>query len=235
LVQFVIHTLDNNPDLTLQQVKIDAYSAVRWVRHATKALTQATIRNCWWKAGILGEDKVPAPPPRAKRSCNARAGNPQPPAAQVVSNPPDDVVMLDALAICFEVLEEDLTSLATLVARRPGVLEGGDTLLSAADYTDLPGEHESFTPLSDAELVQLVLSDNAPGLVDVLDTDEQIIPEKSLSDCLTALELIQVTILGNGAFSTETEEKLADVIDQVSFVLRSTATQANITEYFASV
>jgi hypothetical protein len=99
-----------------------------------------------------------------------------------------------APAICFEVKEKDLTSLATLFARRPGaprVLEGGDTLLSAPDYTKLPGEHESFTPLSDAEVVQLVLSDNAPGLVDVLDTDEQIIPEHSLSDCLTALELIQ--------------------------------------------
>jgi hypothetical protein len=243
LVQFVIHTLDNNPDLTLQQVKIDAYSAVRWVRHAAKALTQATIRNCWWKAGILGEDKVPAPPPRAERRRNAHAGNPQPPAAQVVSNPPEDVLMLnaegeaddEAPAICFEVLEKDLTSLATLVARRPGVLEGGDSLLSAADYTDLLGEHESFTPLSDAELVQLVLSDNAPGLVDVLDTDEQIIPEYSLSDCLTALELIHESIVANSAFSTETEEKLADVINQVSYVLRNSATQANITEYFASV
>jgi hypothetical protein len=65
-VRFVIRTLDNNPDMTLQQVKIDAYSAVRWVRHATKALTQATIGNCWWKAGTLGEDKVPALPPRAQ-------------------------------------------------------------------------------------------------------------------------------------------------------------------------
>jgi hypothetical protein len=83
LVQFVIHSLDNNPDLTLQQVQIDAYSAVRWVRTAAKALTQATIRNCWWKAGVLGEDKVPAPPPRAEWRRNAHAGNPQPPAAQV--------------------------------------------------------------------------------------------------------------------------------------------------------
>jgi hypothetical protein len=76
---------------------------------------------------------------------------------------------------------------------RPVVLEGCDTLLNAADYAGLPGEDESFTPLTKAELVQLVLSDNAPGLVDVLDTDEQIIPEYSLSDFLTALELIQVT------------------------------------------
>jgi hypothetical protein len=57
LVQFVIRTLNNSPDLTLQQVKIDAHSAVWWGQHATKALTQATISNCWWKAGILGRTR----------------------------------------------------------------------------------------------------------------------------------------------------------------------------------
>jgi hypothetical protein len=235
-VRFVIRTLDNNPDMTLQQVKIDAYSAVRWVRHATKALTQATISNCWWKAGILGEDMVPAPPPRAQRRRNARAGSPQPPAAQAVLNPPEDVWMQDdeveaddePPSVYVEGLQEDLTSLATLIARRPGVLEGGDTLLSAGDYADLLGEDESFTPLTDAELV---LSDNAPGLVDVLDTDEQIVPEYSLSDYLTAFEMIQVTLAANGAFSAEIEDKLADVVDEGSFVLRNTAKQANITQY----
>jgi hypothetical protein len=108
------------------------------------------------------------------------------------------------------------------------VLDGGDTLLSAANHADLLGEDESLTPLTDAELVQLVLSDNAPGLVDVLETDEQIIPEYSLSDCLTALELIQVTLFANNAFSAETEGKLGDVINEVSIVLRNTAMQANI-------
>jgi hypothetical protein len=138
-------------------------------------------------------------------------------------------------AVYVEGLQEDLTSLATLNARRPGVLEGGDTLLSTGDYADLPGEDESFTPLTDAELVQLVLSDIAPGLVDVLDTDEQIIPKYRLSDCLTALEMIQFTLAANGAFSAEIEDKLAEVVDEVSFVLRNTAKQANITQYFASL
>jgi hypothetical protein len=123
----------------------------------------------------LGEDKVPAPPPCAERRRNARAGSQHPPAAQAVLDPTEDVVMQDAEvepddeppAFCFERLQEDLTSLATLVACRLGVLVGGDTLLSAADYADLPGKDESSTPLTDAELVQLVLSDNAPGLVDV--------------------------------------------------------------------
>jgi hypothetical protein len=43
-----------------------------------------------------------------------------------------------------EALEEDLNSLAALVARRPGVLEDGDTLLSAIDFADLPGEDEGL-------------------------------------------------------------------------------------------
>jgi hypothetical protein len=49
------------------------------------------------------------------------------------------------------------------------------------------------------------------------------------------LELIQAFISANGAFGAETDDKLADVIDQVYFVLRNTATQANITQYFASL
>jgi hypothetical protein len=40
------------------------------------------------------------------------------------------------------------------------VLEDGDTLLSAID-ADLPGEDEGFPPLTDTELVELVLNDNA--------------------------------------------------------------------------
>jgi hypothetical protein len=49
-------------------------------------------------------------------------------------------------------------------------------------------------PLTDTELVELVLSDNAPGLVDVLDTDEPTVPTYNLTACLEALELIQITL-----------------------------------------
>jgi hypothetical protein len=49
------------------------------------------------------------------------------------------------------------------------------------------------SPLTDTELVELVLSDNAPGLVDVLDTDEPTVPY-NLTACLEALELIQITL-----------------------------------------
>jgi hypothetical protein len=60
-----------------------------------------------------------------------------------------------------------------------------------------------------------VLSDNAPGLVDVLDTDEPTVPTYNLTACLEALELIQITLSANGAFSAEIEDKLADVVDDV--------------------
>jgi hypothetical protein len=62
--------------------------------------------------------------------------------------------------------------------------------------------------------VELVLSDNAPGLVDVLDTDEPTVPTYNLTACLEALELI-LTLSANGAFSAEIEDKLADVVDDV--------------------
>jgi hypothetical protein len=47
--------------------------------------------------------------------------------------------------------------------------------------------------------------------------------------------MIQVTLAANGAFSAEIEDKLEDVVDEVSFVLRNTAKQANITQCFASL
>jgi hypothetical protein len=49
------------------------------------------------------------------------------------------------------------------------------TLLSAIDFADLPGEDEVL-PSDRYRVVELVLSDNAPGLVDVLDTDEPTVP-----------------------------------------------------------
>jgi hypothetical protein len=54
---------------------------------------------------------------------------------------PDTEVHGEAPAAGYEALEEG-NSLAALVARRPGVLEDGDTLLSAIDFADLPGEDE---------------------------------------------------------------------------------------------
>jgi hypothetical protein len=69
--------------------------------------------------------------------------------------------------------------------------------------------------------VELVLSDNAwsrrcsgHGRADCT--------TYNLTACLEALELIQITLSANGAFSAEIEDKLADVVDDVSFVQRNT-------------
>jgi hypothetical protein len=72
LVQFVISgsTETRHDDAAGQDQR---HQAVKWVRHASKALTTATIRNCWWKAGILGRTKYQRHRP-AERRRNARAG-----------------------------------------------------------------------------------------------------------------------------------------------------------------
>jgi hypothetical protein len=81
--------------------------------------------------------------------------------------------------------------------------------------------------------VELVLSDNAPGLVDVLDTDEPTVPTYNLTACLEALELIQITLSANGAFSAEIEDKLADVVDDVVCSAQHVK-QAQITQFFSA-
>jgi len=49
-------------------------------------------------------------------------------------------------------------------------------LLCASEFADLPGEDETFMALEDDEIVALVTSDDAPDLVDEVDTDEQVHP-----------------------------------------------------------
>jgi hypothetical protein len=63
-VQFVISgsTETRHDDAAGQDQR---HQAVKWVRHASKALTTATIRNCWWKAGILGGQSTSATVPRS--------------------------------------------------------------------------------------------------------------------------------------------------------------------------
>jgi hypothetical protein len=153
LVQFVISGSKPRHDDAAGQ---DQRQAVKWVRHASRALTTATIRNCWWKAGILGRTKyqrhrpVRATSQRVQVTAAASdAGDPEASASndvvmQDAEVAPDTEVHGEAPAAGYEALEEDLNSLAALVARRPGVLEDGDTLLSAIDFADLPGEDEGL-------------------------------------------------------------------------------------------
>ena len=243
LVQHIIHELDSDATMTLRQVKVDAYQAVKWMRHASKALTSDAIRNCWYKAAILGADKVPAPPQRAQRRRLARAG-----AVAVLAQPAEglapDVPEADdamdeggAVEVAVEepsagmaALAENMAELSRLAARRPAVLEDGDTLLCASEFADLPGEDETFVALEDDEIVALVTSDDAPDRVDELDTDEQVQPEFSLAECVHALELVQVALCANGAITAEFKDKLTDVLDEVERIRISQLKQSSITQ-----
>ena len=87
-------------------------------------------------------------------------------------------------------------------------------LLCASEFADLPGEDETFMALDDDEIVALVTSDDAPDLVDEVDTDEQVHSKYSITKCVHALEQVQRTQSANGAITAEFEDKLTDVIDE---------------------
>jgi hypothetical protein len=54
----IVQPLDQGMLLPSSPPWCSAYQAVEvGAAHASKALTTATIRNCWWKAGILGRTK----------------------------------------------------------------------------------------------------------------------------------------------------------------------------------
>ena len=55
LHEHVIRQLECDPDMTRSQVKIDLLLAMNWIRTAWQGVTEATIRNCFSKAGILSE------------------------------------------------------------------------------------------------------------------------------------------------------------------------------------
>ena len=66
----------------------------------------------------------------------------------------------------------------------------GRSSRSSLRYSDFPGEDETFVPLEDSETVAFVTSDDAPDLVDELETDEQVQPEYSLTECVHAREWV---------------------------------------------
>jgi hypothetical protein len=135
----------------MQQVKINA-QAVKWVRHlrGTHYSNHPQLLVEGWH---LGEDKYQRHRPvrsdvatRAGLCSCSDAGDPEASASN------DDAGCRGtrhrsswrSSSRRLRALEEDLNSLAALVARRPGVLEDGDTLLSAIDFADLPGEDEGL-------------------------------------------------------------------------------------------
>ena len=86
-------------------------------------------------------------------------------------------------------------------------------------------------PLEDSETVALVTSDDAPDMVDELETDEQVQPEYSLTECVHALELVQVTMSASGAITAEFEDKLTDVIDEVERMRNCELRQSSVTQF----
>ena len=187
LVHHIIHEHDSDPMLTLRHVKVNAYQAVKWMQHASKALTSDTIRNCWYKAAMLGAYQVPTPPPRAQRRRLARVGvvvalaQPSEALAPDVQEDKDAMDEGGAVEVAanetdagMAALAEDMVEVSLLAARRPAVLENGDALLCTSDFADLPGEGETFLALEDDESVALVASGDAPDLVDEVDTDEHV-------------------------------------------------------------
>jgi ectoine hydroxylase-related dioxygenase (phytanoyl-CoA dioxygenase family) len=80
--------------------------------------------------------------------------------------------------------------------------------------------------------VELVLSDNAPGLVDVLDTDEPTVPTYNLTACLEALELI--LICQRMVHSAQRLKTSLQMWSMMSFVQRNTVKQAQITQFFSA-
>ena len=74
-------------------------------------------------------------------------------------------------------LAEDMVELSLLAARRPCILEDGDAVLCANDFTDLPGDDETLMALEGNEIVALVASYDAADLVDEVDTDEHVQPQ----------------------------------------------------------
>jgi hypothetical protein len=78
LVKDTLASLEADETLTIAKVRPDMLTVLRWVHLSSRALSADTIRNCWFKAGILGLDKVPAPPSHAERRRVARGGRPAP-------------------------------------------------------------------------------------------------------------------------------------------------------------
>jgi hypothetical protein len=80
--------------MTMQQVKINAYQAVKWVRHASKAL-YSNHPQLLVEGWHLGEDKVPAPS-RADVATHVQVTAAASDAGDPEASASNDVVMQDA-------------------------------------------------------------------------------------------------------------------------------------------
>jgi len=235
LVCDTIEQLDSDADLTIAKIKPDMLKVVKWVRASAKGLTLDTIRNCWFKAGILGPDKVPAPPPRSVRRHIRRHGQPVVRGVEAC----DDMLSgeeNDEEVQPWELtwLQEDLDELSLLVQRRPGVLEQGDGIASAVDFGHLSGEEETFEELTDAEIVELVVSDQQEGLEDEDDCDCVFEPAEkaTLNECAQMLETVECVLADHTCFGMDDAEVVMALKHRILQVITTTSKQTDLHDYF---
>ena len=181
LVHWAIAEFDKpeNKDADLSKMKPDFLQMLTWSKKACKpslpnwdAVTQVTISNCWWKTGMFPE--LPEPVSRKVRQQRGYLKMPlnhdeiiiedemvmEGPINRPVGCDQDD----DAIVVVME-LGEDIEKLRK-AAKIP--VEG---LIDGVDYTFHFGEENNEEELSDVALVELVMSANAPTLVDPDDDD----------------------------------------------------------------
>ena len=237
LVRATLAELENDNDLTIAKIKPNMLNVLKWVRWSAKALTAETIRNCWFKAGILGTDKVPTPPPRSVRRHIARHGHAAGEGAAAMeeqdADDHDDVDVVEGLdgeADNLEALQTDLEQLALAVRRHPGALEVGDSIITAGDYGHLAGEEETFEELTDEEIVELVMSDQQEGLVDEDDTDPEgvIVQKATLPECMQMLEAVELALEDHAFFGMDDADTLHDLSQRIMRVVMQHSKQGTL-------
>lgn len=237
LVRATLAALEKDDDLTIAKIKPNMLEVLKWVRWSAKALTPETIRNCWFKADILGTDKVPTPPPRSVRRHIARHGHAAGAAAMEHTDADDDdeevVEGLDGEADNMEALQTDLEQLALAVRRRPGALETGDSIITAGDYGHLAGEEETFEELTEDEIVELVMSEQQDGLADEDDTDPVgvAVQKATLPECVQMLEAVEVALEDHAFFGMDDADTLHDLSQRVLRVVMRHSKQGNLNDF----
>lgn len=240
LVRDTIDRVDRDTNLSIANIRPDMLTVVKWVRTACKSLAPDTIRNCWYKAGILGTDKVPTPPPRSMRRRIARHGHPMVQGVQAGGDmfseeeeeAEEEELELDGGELA--ALQADLDDLSVAVQRRPGMLEQGDGIVTAAVFGHLSGEEETFEELTEDEIVQLVLSDQQDGLADEDDADRLYErPSISLNECARKLDSLSIDLADHLCFTYDDAEMLMELAQRTRRVAVQESKQTGLYNYYA--
>lgn len=57
LIRHIVYELEMNAEMTIEKVKVDLLMASKWIRAAWTDVTEATIRNCFRKAGFIYDEE----------------------------------------------------------------------------------------------------------------------------------------------------------------------------------